>query len=303
MKSELTISVGEFNLTDTLRSGQSFRWQQLSDHEWWGVVNGSALYIRQDTDQLTVRHVGGRTPPHLLQEVVDYFDLSLDYPAILQRLRGDRVFARTVPGPATLHILRQQPFETIISFIISANNHIPRIRSIIERICERYGEPLDTAFGRAYDFPTAAALARASTADLHKHCGLGYRDQYIAATARQLAHQHDFATWHELPSAELRQRLLRLQGVGEKVADCILLFGYHRLDVFPVDTWVRRAMIELYFPNDAPTRQAIQACAAQRFGAYAGIAQQYLFVRQRSENRFQSSNFRARASSITAETR
>ncbi|MCS6807145.1 MAG: DNA glycosylase [Acidobacteriota bacterium] len=282
---ELTVSVAEFNLTETLQSGQSFRWQQLSDHEWWGVVNGSALYVRQDADRLTVRHVGGRRPTHLWQEVIDYFDLALDYTAILHRLRRDHVFARIVPGPATLHILRQHPFETIISFIISANNHIPRIRSIIERICERYGEPFDTAFGRAYSFPTAEALARARLADLHHHCGLGYRDQYVAATARQLARQRDFAAWHKLPSAKLRRRLLQLHGIGEKVADCILLFGYHRLDAFPVDTWIRRAMTELYFPNERPNRRAIQACAARRFGAYAGIAQQYLFVRQRSEDR------------------
>jgi N-glycosylase/DNA lyase len=296
MTSEHIISVGEFDLTQTLESGQCFRWRRISNHESWGIVNGGALHVKQDGDRLCVRHCGGRTPINLADDVADYFDLSFNYRTTLRRLRRDHTFARVAPRRATLHILRQCPFEIIISFIISANNHIPRIRSIIERICQQYGEPFDAAFGQAYSFPAPDALARARVADLRIDCGLGYRDEYIQSTARMITRQYDFATWHELPSAELRRRLLQLHGVGEKVADCILLFGYHRLDAFPVDTWIRRAMTEMYFPNQSPGLRAIQAFAAGRFGAYAGIAQQYLFVNQRSGNRPQTSDFRPQAS-------
>jgi N-glycosylase/DNA lyase len=183
---------------------------------------------------------------------------------------------------AKLHILRQEPFEVLLSFVISANNHIPRIRSIIERLCRLYGSLLETSFAPAYTFPTPEALARARLEDLRLKCGLGYRDVYVQSVARTIAAQPDFAHWAALPTAELRQRLLQLDGVGEKVADCVLLFGFHRLEAFPVDTWVRRAVTELYFPGQRPRPCELQACAAKQFGAYAGIAQQYLFVNARS---------------------
>jgi N-glycosylase/DNA lyase len=182
-----------------------------------------------------------------------------------------------------IHILQQEPFETLISFIISANNHIPRIRSIIERLCRLYGTPVTTPLGEAYTFPSPEALAEARLVDLRAKCGLGYRDAYVRSAARAVAHQSDFACWHELPTPTLRKRLLQLDGVGEKVADCVLLFGFHRLQAFPVDTWIHRAMTELYFTGREPRLREVQAMAATCFGDYAGVAQQYLFAGFRSK--------------------
>lgn len=279
---DLTLPAGEFDLEQTLESGQCFRWRRLAAGQYWGVVSHCALYVRQAENSLWVRHCGGAAPADLASFVNRYFDMSRDYRAILRRLRRDRQFAQVAPRRASIHVLWQEPFEMLISFVISANNHIPRIRSIIERVCQHYGSPITTPFGETYSFPPPEALASARVKDLRLKCGLGYRDVYVHSVARAIAAQPDFAAWAELPTETLRQRLLQLDGVGEKVADCVLLFGFHRLEAFPIDTWIRRAMIEMYFPGQAPRLRELQACAASRFGADAGIAQQYLFARYRS---------------------
>ncbi|MCS6816893.1 MAG: 8-oxoguanine DNA glycosylase [Blastocatellia bacterium] len=293
---EIVIPVGEFDLEQTLESGQCFRWKRVRAGEYIGVIGRSALHIQQvprrllsdplasaargdaRSNVLLVRFIGGRVPQEAERAIVQYFDLSRDYPAILRQLRHDAALASVVPRRAGIHILRQEPFETIISFIISANNHIPRIRLILERLCARYGEEIRTPWGPMYSFPRPDVLAEARLADLREHCGLGYRDRYVLATARAIAECADFASWSTWPTLVLRRRLLALEGVGEKVADCILLFGFHRLEAFPVDTWIARAMQALYFPDRIPRLREIRACAVERFGSYAGVAQQYLYA-------------------------
>lgn len=300
---EVLIPGGEFDLEATFESGQCFRWRRVRAGQYIGVIGRSAIHVQQIlpralTDPLApppsgarrgnallVRVVGGMIPPEAEQAFIRYFDLSRDYPAILRRLRRDAAFARVAPRRAGIHILRQDPFEAIISFIISANNHIPRIRGILERLCARYGEEIRTPFGPVYTFPRPEVLAEARLADLREGCGLGYRDRYVWRTARTIAECSDFASWSEWPTPVLRERLLALEGVGEKVADCILLFGFHRLEVFPVDTWIARAMRELYFPDRMPRLREIHACAVERFGVYAGVAQQYLYAAFRARGR------------------
>jgi len=278
----LSVPAGEFDLVRTLESGQCFRWWRWARDAYWGIVGSSVLVIRQSRNDLRVSVCGGAPPADIATFINRYFDLSRDYRAILRHLRRDEVFARLAPRRAGLHILRQDPFEVIISFIISANNHIPRIRSIIERICRVYGAPIDTPFGRAYSFPSPESLAEARLSDLRVKCGLGYRDVYVKRTARAIADHLALAEWATWPTPVLRRRLLQLDGVGEKVADCILLFGFHRLEAFPIDTWIRRAMKELYFADRSPSLGQIRALAIERFGPYAGVAQQYLFATYRT---------------------
>ncbi len=299
---EVLIPVGEFDVEATFESGQCFRWRRVRAGEYIGVIGRSAVHVQQVlqralTDPLAplskarsgkallVRLMGEMDPQEAEHAVIRYFDLSRDYPAILRRLRRDAAFARVAPRRAGIHILRQDPFEVVISFIISANNHIPRIRRILERLCARYGEAIRTPFGLVYTFPRPEVLAEARLADLRERCGLGYRDRYVWRTARAIAECSDFASWSEWPTPILRRRLLELDGVGEKVADCILLFGFHRLDAFPVDTWIARAMRELYFSDRMPRVREIRACAVERFGAYAGVAQQYLYAAFRARGR------------------
>lgn len=275
---DMIFRIEGFDLEGTLESGQCFRWHRLGARDYWGIVRGCALRVRQTSEGLRVRIVGGTPPSEPRRMVAHYFDLESDYAAMLARLRCDPVLAPLLPDHPTIRILRQEPLEVIISFIISANNHIPRIRSIIERLCQRYGSPLETPFGRAYAFPRPAALVRARLNDLRHVCGLGYRDVYVHSVAHTLAATSDVASWEGLPTDALRARLRQLPGVGDKVAECILLFGYHRLEAFPVDTWIARAMTELYFSDKRPRTSEIQALARGRFGDIAGVAQQYLYA-------------------------
>jgi N-glycosylase/DNA lyase len=285
---EVVLPIGEFDLEMTLESGQCFRWRRVGEREYVGIIGRSVVHARHvprghgRAGALAVRAVGGSIPDRLEALIVHYFDLARDYPAILRTLRRDQAFARVAPRRAGIHILRQDPFEVIISFIVSANNHIPRIRRILDRLCARYGEKIWTPFGPMYSFPRPEVLAEARLGELRYECGLGYRDHYVRATARAVAEDADFARWATWPTSVLRRRLLALEGVGEKVAECILLFGFHRLEAFPVDVWIARAMRALYFPDRMPRVREIQACAAERFGAYAGIAQQYLYAAFRS---------------------
>ncbi|MBI3949496.1 MAG: hypothetical protein HY314_03470, partial [Acidobacteria bacterium] len=184
---EFTFSSGEFDLEQTLDSGQCFRWQRLAANEYWGVVSNCALHLWQEEHRLRVRHWGGAAPVNFADFGCHYFDLSSDYQHILQRLRRDKLFAQLASQRAGLRILRQEPFETLISFIISANNHIPRIRSIIERVCKHYGLSINTPLGEAYSFPSPEALASARLEDLRLKCGLGYRDAYVQSVARAIA--------------------------------------------------------------------------------------------------------------------
>lgn len=246
------------------------------------MVSRGILMVRQDGRRLRVRY-GGSQAPDLADFVRHYFDLDGPYRAILRQLRRDAALAQIIPDRAGLHILRQEPFEVLISFVISANNHIPRIRSIIERLCRHYGPALETPWGTVYGFPSPEALAGARLKDLRSWCGLGYRDVYVRSVAGSVAAEPDFAAWARWPTETLRRQLLCLEGVGEKVADCVLLFGFHRLEAFPVDTWVRRAMTALYFPGQTPRQRDLHTVAASRFGAYAGVAQQYLFLYARSQ--------------------
>ncbi len=305
---ELIIPAGDLDLEQTLESGQCFRWQRVGVGHYVGVVGRSVLSVRQELVEdpvvpegpsgrwderasrarasrrnvLRVRFLGGEIPPDAAGFLIRYFDCARDYTAIVRGLRRDAAFARVVPRRAGIHILRQDPFEVLISFIISANNHIPRIRKIIERLCLRYGEEIPTPCGVAHSFPRPEVLAEARLEDLRQQCGVGYRDRYVRAAARAIAAASDFAAWDGWPTPLLRRRLQELEGVGEKVADCVLLFGFHRLDVFPVDTWIARAMRALYFPNGRPRLSDIRACARERFGPYAGIAQQHLYAAFRS---------------------
>lgn len=267
-----------FDLERTLESGQCFRWRCLGERDYWGIVGGCALRVRQGPERIQAEIIGGTPPSDPRRFVSHYFDLESDYTTMLEQLRRDPVLASLLPSRPTIRLLRQDPFEVIISFIISANNHIPRIRTIIERLCRHYGSALETPFGRAYTFPSPSALARARVNDLRQVCGLGYRDVYVRSVAQTLAATPDFASWEELPSDVLRARLRRLAGVGEKVAECILLFGYHRLDAFPIDTWIARAMREMYFGGERPGLSEIRTLARQRFGDIAGVAQQYLYA-------------------------
>lgn len=204
----------------------------------------------------------------------NYFDLGTDYNAVKAKLAPFGMEKSLSYGNG-IRLLRQSPFETIISFIVSANNNIPRIKGILKRMSDTLGEDM----GGYRAFPTAEALA-SENAEFYKKIGAGYRAEYIVDTARRIRDGYDINLF-DLPSDEARKRLVSLKGVGDKVADCILLFAYGKGDVFPVDTWVRKIYADLI--DDREKNPKIMArTLREKFGELSGYAQQYLFYYYRN---------------------
>lgn len=260
----------EFNLEQICLSGQVFRWQP---HEtgFVGVVEDKQVLAVQEGDSLVLSSL----EPIDVQFWANYFDLQTDYSEIKRFLSRDEKMREAIASSQGMRILRQQVYETIISFIVSANNNVKRISGIIEKLAERYGEKKQGLFGEYYAFPNAEALSKADENDL-RACGLGYRTPYIKNTAKELFNGFDTDCVSAMSYSEAKKYLQKLQGVGPKVAECILLYGYGFVDAFPIDVWIARLMRELYL-NENSTRQEIEAFAAKQFGCYGGIAQQYLF--------------------------
>lgn len=215
-----------------------------------------------------------------------YFDLDRDYTKIKNKLCNvDDYLKRSIEYGEGIRLLNQDLFETIISFIISANNNIPRIKGIIEKICEKYGDKIECFNDVYYSFPTPNQLAKASIEDLRK-MGLGFRDVRVYETTKKInSKEFDLKELYLLDTKIAKEKLLTLDGVGPKVCDCILLFSdLKRLDVFPIDVWVRRVMNELYIHEKDESKvdkRVIQKMAEEKFGTLKGIAQQYLFYWKR----------------------
>jgi N-glycosylase/DNA lyase len=266
------------NVDATLFGGQAFRWRRDGAGGAIGWIGECPTRVRVDTEGLHVAALGGEAVA--LEEAAHrYFDVARDYAAVERRLLRDAPLRRVAAGVAGVRILRQPPFETLVGFVVSANNNIPRIARSVEALCRLAGRRVDTSDGALHAFPEPAALAEVGVARLREEANLGYRDRYVAETARLVAAGDvDLAALAALPTGGLRTELARLPGVGPKVADCVALFAYGRVEVFPVDTWVRRATTTLYFdPERRATDREIAALARRRFGDHAGIAQQYLF--------------------------
>ena len=265
-----------FSLVNTFNNGQCFRWTQTGQDSFEGVAFGRALRLRQCRDG--VAFACGREDFDLWRE---YFDLDTDYAGIQERYSRDEAILPCVEAGAGMHLLRQELWEVLISFIVSQNNNITRIKGIIRRLCENYGREFEAYGQRFYAFPSAEELSAASAQQLEK-LGLGYRADYVEKCAKTVCEQPLLLdNFREMNYNQAREALLNVRGIGPKVANCILLFGLRHLSAFPVDTWIHKAMISLY-PECGSTNSQIEAFAAERFGDNAGIAQQYIFyaVRQ-----------------------
>lgn len=205
---------------------------------------------------------------------VEYFDLKMDYSLLKEKLDKFGLLRKPLQFGSGIRILKQDLFETVISFIISANNNIKRIQLILGRMRERLGERKDDIF----TFPSYEKL-KTQSEEFFKEIGAGYRASYLYKVLKQITPE-TLKLWQELDTLALRKQLLTLQGVGPKVADCILLFGYGRGDVFPVDTWIEQ-MYNSYYPP-LKNREQIRENLVKEFGQLSGYAQQYLFYYQRS---------------------
>lgn len=258
LQEDTVFTVSDFDLAQTFGCGQCFRFSE-SGGVWSGIAGGRLLRARQEGDRIVLLGI-----PREDYETfwTDYFDLATDYGAIKRSLSTDPVLRRACGYGCGIRILRQEPFEALISFILSQNNNIKRIRGIVERLCEAFGEPV----AGGYAFPTPQRLAAASQEELSV-LRAGFRAKYLSDAAQKTASgEIDPDRVAALPFEEARAELMKISGVGPKVADCVLLFGFHRLEAFPMDVWMKRAMQTL-LPDGLPD------CAL----SCAGIAQQYLF--------------------------
>lgn len=249
-----------FSLPLILDCGQAFRWSENEDGSWSGVAMGRELTLKQESDTLFFKN----TSPNEVRDIwIGYFDLGRGYEEICERLSADENLKTACSEYPGIRILKQDEWETLCSFIISQNNNIPRIKGIINRLCENFGERLP---GGGYSFPSAERLAVLEPDDLAP-LRAGFRNKYIIDAARKVTDgEVDLSALKTAPDGEVRESLLKIKGVGAKVAECTLLFGFGRVDAFPIDVWVRRVVGELY-PNGLP----------ECMNGVRGIAQQYLF--------------------------
>lgn len=248
-----------FNLELTLDCGQAFRWTQQPDGSWSGVADGKYLNIQEKDGDFILT---GTNKTDYEQFWRQYFDLERDYAGICETLKQDALLRQTIDDYYGIRILQQDSWEALCTFVISQNNNIKRIRGIIDRLCRNYGAKIREDY---YTFPTPQQLKACTAADFYT-LGAGYRAAYLESLVKDVAGGRiDLKKIRQLPLEEARNELLTLHGVGVKVADCALLFGFGFLEAFPLDVWMKRVMT--HYPDGLP------AC----FKGYEGIAQQYLF--------------------------
>lgn len=283
--SEHLIRVRDYDLAATLTSGQAFRWNQIGD-AWEGVVGRRWVRLEEERDGILARAVAPCADWSWLE---DYLQTHVDLAAVLDTLPPDPPLRAAIESCRGLRLLRQDPWECLASFILSASKQIVQIRQIVEVLCARYGEPVATPADSAtwFAFPTAARLAALSEAEL-RACKMGFRAPKLLATARLVASgEVRLSDLADRPIKAARAELLRCPGVGEKIANCVLLFAGGHADAFPVDVWIAKAIRELYFPKRRPSPARVREFIATHFGPNAGWAQQYLFhyVRVKQRNR------------------
>lgn len=273
----------DFEPKHIFECGQCFRWNKRDDGSYTGVFKNNVLNVSKVDKKITFR---GVCSDSIIKTCIEYFDLETDYQDIKDKLSlVDEHLEHSIDYGTGIRILKQDLWETIISFIISANNNIPRIKGIIERISKKYGREIVWNGEMFYTFPTPEELGRASVSDL-RNLGLGFRDKRVYETTKMvLDGEFDLERIrNENDTKKIRDSLLELSGVGPKVADCIILFGLNRFDVFPIDVWVRRVMNELYIKSEDETKVSksqIEKLAKDKYGSLAGLAQQYLFYWKR----------------------
>ena len=249
-----------FDLKNTLDCGQAFRWECNENGIWYGVAGGIYLELTKTDDGTVVLY---DTNEEVFNSVWrNYFDLDRNYNEILEAIKGNEILKIASEFGKGIRVLNQEPWETLCSFIISQNNNIKRIKGIIKTLCENFGEPI----GNSYTFPTAEKIAALSLEDLSV-LRAGFRAKYILDAANKVANgEINLKTLSDMDVDTARSELMKIKGVGPKVADCALLFSHKHIDAFPKDVWIKRAM-QVLFGGDLP----------EEAKPFAGIVQQYIF--------------------------
>ena len=264
--------VCDFDLTQTFDCGQCFRWEKADD-TYLGIAYGLPLKISQTDDTVTLYATSREEWDKVWSS---YFDMDRNYGEIKETLSSDPIMKEAISFGEGIRILRQEPFECLISFIISASNNIPRIKKIIDSLCTNFGEKVTYLGTDFYTFPTPEKLASLTLEELGV-IKAGFRDKYILNTAKAVMNgQIDLECLKSASFEYAKTELLKLSGVGNKVAECVLLFSLEKYGSFPVDVWIKRIMEHCYFDSEQD-KEVISAFAEEKFGELCGFAQQYLF--------------------------
>lgn len=271
--------IRDFNLTHIFECGQCFRWNKEEDGSYTGVVKNKVINVEQHGSTVMFNNVTMNDFPM----INDYFDLDTDYTEIKNKVNTDEIMAEAIKFGDGIRILNQDEWETMISFMISANNRIPMIKKVIENLSSCFGDFICNYRGRDYySFPSAEQLSVVPV-DKIQDCKAGFRSPRLKEAAERFLKEKDII--YNLKNTSYSEGLVYLKsymGIGDKVANCILLFSMKQFDTFPVDVWVRRVMQTLYV--DKNTKDAdIQKFAENKFGNLSGYAQQYLFYYAREK--------------------
>lgn len=271
----------DFEPEHIFECGQAFRWYKQEDKSYIAIHKGKVINVKKDGEDIIFYNTNIKDFQNIWH---DYFDLGRDYSKIKKELSKDPILKEAIKFGEGIRILNQEPFETIISFIISANNQIPRIKKSIELISQNYGELIGTYNNEEYySFPEANVLARVDEKELEEISRVGYRAKYIVNTSKMInSGEIDLSQVFELSTKEAKEILMKLPGVGPKVSDCVLLFAFNKDDAFPVDVWIGRIMKHFYLEENTKLKD-ISIYANDKFKDLAGFAQQYLFYYAREQ--------------------
>jgi N-glycosylase/DNA lyase len=266
-------NIQDFNPVHVFECGQCFRWLKQKDGSYTGVANGRTINVSLCKDKLIILNT------NLIEFIniwFEYFDMGRDYSSIKIKLGKDKIMKKAIEFGCGIRILKQDLWETLISFIISANNRIPMIMKVVDSLSRSYGEKIIFQGREYYTFPDAGKISSSDIEELAA-CRMGFRCKYVmGASLMVINKQVSLNELSYMHTDQAREELKRLPGVGNKVADCTLLYSGTKIDVFPTDVWVKRVMEELYFEREASLAE-IQCFAKNKFGEISGIAQQYLF--------------------------
>lgn len=267
----------DFSLLHTFDCGQCFRFSEKEDGSFSGVAFGKYVRLTEEDDSVII-HMKGE---EFGEEWEKFFDLSRDYGEIKKALSHDETMRNAIEFGGGIRILRQEFFECLISFIISQQNNIPRIKKAVEGFCRLFGKKIEAPGGEFYSFPSPEDLRGLKAEDLES-LKLGYRAPYIAGAVEEvLSGRINGDELEVLSYEEAKKKLLSVKGIGNKVADCILLFSLGKFEAFPTDTWIKKAMLALYGVEE----KNIPAYKEEAFGKYPGFAQQYIFYYMRETGR------------------
>jgi len=294
MQIPLNQSINPFDLDHTLKCGQSFRWEKLSGW-WYGVVEGKVVKVRQVGDKLLFQTFPERTEANFVE---NYFRLDDNLPHILSKINREEHIGRAIQRFRGLRITRQEPWECLISYICATNKNIPAIKNMVLNLSKQFGRKIMFEGRDFYAFPKPSDLADADLKHV-KACKLGFRAERVLETSRIVYNKElNLESLRKMDYRRAKRELLSLPGVGQKVADCVLLFCLGKLEAFPVDIWVKRAILE-YYPNHfeksfvkkisrktpltSGEYETISSFGRKYFGEYAGYAQEYLFALSRKQ--------------------